>query len=739
MAFIMKANCKVISGAFHTNSRDASTSQIIFKESDGIQIVYNQNDTLESFEMVLNELCGNSSFYKIKKKISTYILSIVSVVVILFALISSSLYEDLMKKILLESPFDWSGNDTIAFLFVLLFFFGLVLMPSILDGEGSQFKEALKSWFNKDTRLLKRLRLSMSVFDKKSVVRIYNIDVLTQEHWAWRLMMPCLLNHFMNVELYVRSDQKKRMEKRLKQLGCLTVDIKSILDSTPHFKDNQVLFSTKEEVLFSLMQLSSTALLQKKNENIFVSLELFEYCGRNFYDNKNNDKTELISGFQNFVNRCFDDFKLLEQHKANQIYFTNNVTFKDLEEERRRLSYYLRNHIEECLQYFDNPISLLILYYYVKEIVLDEKRTIAILEKFIHSVEKKQQYTLINTYWFDIAGEMFDASDIENFEHTNQSIYRKLSIETLNKLKFLFERNGHFAQALLITQYLYEINPSCYAVDMCSLFERMGQFDNAYNSLPSSIELKSEQHEKPTDTQVRYFQRKSWIIVSQRKEEKKEEGLALLHTLEDILFRHTQNNEPIWLWHLYNIKANYAEWNKNYKEAITYYKKCLCIPALGAFEYGATFINMSIAYRFMFLKNTSQDLEIINKSITVGSIGVALKNSVGDRDEMPVVLHNQALNILCKVLQEEDKTLIQQVKTLTNEGIEILDHTASVKRLGIMLCENLISKCLLNEDVTLIQKRLEGHWSSMDAYEQEQIKMIYEKFMNKGKCKALEI
>ncbi len=52
-----------------------------------------------------------------------------------------------------------------------------------------------------------------------------------------------------------------------------------------------------------------------------------------------------------------------------QIYFTQNAKIKKLEDEQRRLSYHLRNHIEECVEIFDNPISLLILYYYVKDIV----------------------------------------------------------------------------------------------------------------------------------------------------------------------------------------------------------------------------------------------------------------------------------------------------------------------------------------------------------------------------------
>ncbi len=732
----MKSNCTVVTQSLHEKRRQLINEPIVKKYDNTIEIVYNKNDTLEDFEAYINGLCGNSSdLFHLKKRLSTIIFSVISVVIILFALISSSLYEDIFKKVIFESPFAWSTDDTISMFFVLLFFFGLLMMPSILDGESSQLKDGLQSWFNKDTRRKKRLQVSLHSLDKKYQIAFYNIDLLEESHWMWRLVIPSFVNYFQNISFHCRNDQKKTLNNRLKNFKVLEV---SFENSQTQKKANnmQMLLSSKEQTLYSLMLLSSTSHINSQCDKTFVSLELFEYCGRSFFEDKSSESS-LISGFQNFINRSFDDFNFLAQEKSAQVFFTNSVEPKELYDERRRLSYYLRNHIEECLNYFDNPISLLILYYYVKDIVLDEKRTIAILEKLILTIKNKQQYTLVNTFWFQIAGEMFDATKLEEFDLTRDSIYRKLSIEALNNLKFLFERNGHFEQALLITLYLYEINPNRYAVDKCSLYERMGQFDNAYNSLPLNMEIEKSSFEKPTDTQVRYFQRKSWIIVSQREAVKKEEGLNLLKKLETILFSHHEDNEPLWLWHYYNIKANYAEWSEDYDKAIVNYQKCLAIPALGAFEYGATFVNMAIAYRFKFLTKSSQNFDIIDNAIKLGSIGVALKASVGDRDEMPVVLHNQALNILYKlvVLETTDKKLLQKVIELTTEGIKILDVTNSVKRLGIMLCENIIAKSLLGEDTVELTARLEKQWTLMQPYEKEQLCLIYDRFVQEGKCK----
>ncbi len=729
--------CSIYTSKLFESKRKKITDSIISKDKEELNITFCENDTLEKFETDLSILRGSSFIYFFKKRFSSTLLSVISVVVIMFALISASIYEDLLKKVLFEFPFGWEIKDSISAAFVIIFFFGMVMMPSILDGEGSEFKTILSAWFNKDIRKLKRLKLAFSMFNKTTVLNLYNFDLVDQNHWIWRILVRTLFNRFNTVNFYIRNDQIQSIEKKLafcqkdKSIKIEKINIIKEAKTTKEF-DVNILLSNKEQKLFSLMQLSSSSIIKDRSIKNYISLELFEYCGRNFFEEDKSSNQQLISGFQNFINRSFDDFNLITQEKSIQIYFTNNVKYKNLEDEQKRLAYYLRNHIEECISYFDNPISLLILYYYVKDIVLDEKRTIAILEKFISSALNKQQYELIDDYWFELAGEMFDSNSLEDFDKTNTSFYRKLSIESLNKLIFLFERNGHFEQALLITKYLYEINPNKYAVNTCSLLERMGRFEEAYTSLPKNLNL--GQNNKPSEIEVRYFQRKAWIVVSQRKDDIKEEGNSALSSLSDLLFSHNDDNEPLWLWHYYNIKANYSEWNENYEDAIFNYKKCLAIPALGAFEYGATFVNMAIAYRFMYQTNNKQNFDMINKSIELGELGVLLKESVGDRDEMPVVLHNQALNILYKMLNSplEEKYCLEIID-ITTDAISILDKTKSIKRLGMLLIENCIAKALINTDFQDISKRLEEHILLMDENESNQLLKVYNEFKKADK------
>jgi len=731
------AKVHISSGTLVSHKRLKKEDKPFSKHNDKIEFVYFPNDTLESFEANLNEFKGNSSkLFYFKKKLSSYILSTFTVLIVLFALLSSSMYEDVFKKIILEVPFSLERADFISLFFTLIFFLGLVIMPSIVDGESSKLKEHLQSWFNKRTRILKRIKLSLESIDKQKTLDCYNVDLENDTHWVWNIALKSMLSHFDKITLHVRNDQKDIVKVNLEKLKVKEILIEALQKETSFIKPVELILSTKEKNLLTLLQLSSTHFIQESDTKL-VSLELFEYCGDSFINTKNSS-TELISGFQNFIHRSFDDFHFLTQHNSQQILLSKQLVFKELEDEKRRLSYYLRNHIEECLRLFEKPISLLILYYYVKDIVLDEKRLLAILEKLIYSIQQTQQYELISEYWFIIAGEMFDPTNIENFEQTNNSIYRKLSIESLDTLMFLFERNGYFNQALLLAQYLYEINPNKYAINICSLYERSGQFDKAYESLP--VDFTSNLIEKkPTEIEVKYLQRKSWIIVSQRRIEQKKEGMNCIVKLEKLLFSHIANNEPLWLWHFYNIKANYEEWNKNYENAINFYKKCLSIPTLGAFEYGATFVNMAIAYRFKFTASEFNDKKAIDKAISLGAIGVKLKESVGDRDEMPVVLHNQALAILYKIAHQTSQTdSINKIKQLTTEALEILDNTGSIKKLGIILCENIIAKELLQEDNTKEIDRLEKHWVNMPSYEKEQTLMLYNIF-KQHQCKELNL
>lgn len=106
---------------------------------------------------------------------------------------------------------------------------------------------------------------------------------------------------------------------------------------------------------------------------------------------------------------------------------------------------------------------------------------------------------------------------------------------------------------------------------------------------------------------------------------------------------------------------------------------------------------------------------------------------------MPVVLHNQALNILYKISNSSiDTSLCNEVLNLTQNALEILDKTKSIKRLGMILIENHIAKFLLKIDDKDIIKRLEKQIVVLDENEMNQLLKLYKQFIKVNKIQKLD-
>ena len=211
-----KSSCNLHIFSLETTKRKTFEDSIISKNKNEINITFCEKDNLEKFEKDINILKGSSFIYFFKKRFSTYFLSLISVIVIMFALLSSAIYEDLFKKLIFDFPFVWDLKDSISLIFVIIFFFGLLIMPSLLEGERSELKNILASWFNKDIRKRERIKLAISLFDKKASVNVYNVDLLNKEHWVWRILIPVLLNRFISINFYIRNDQISSIKEKLK-------------------------------------------------------------------------------------------------------------------------------------------------------------------------------------------------------------------------------------------------------------------------------------------------------------------------------------------------------------------------------------------------------------------------------------------------------------------------------------------------------------------------------------------
>lgn len=724
----------LVTNALYESCRENPTSNIIKKNENSLEITFLKDDNLEKIEIELDLLFTKNRFISnIKRGFRRLIAPSLSIFALLFMLLALAIFEDFFKKLIFERPLIFAFEDIISLVFVLIFVSVLVLMPSIMHIGADEFKNFLSSFFNKNVAKRQKIKSYLSSLNEKCEINIYNFDIYDEKDEIYVVFFKTLLEKFNNINLYIRENNQDKVLGFLKKHTKTQINIiKKPPNKDVNF-DLTYMLSSAENRYFELLKLCSYD--EFKDGRNFVSLELFEYLGKDFIKF---DKS-LNSGFdfeiQSFINRCFNDFYFLKQEKSLQHFFVNSLKAENINKNSFEFSQYLRNHLEDIVVKLENPISFMILYKYLKSIVLDEKRVIKILEKFIKSVKNRQQYEFINSFWLEIAAEMFEIN-FDNFEETSKSYYRKISIESLDDLAFLFERSGNFEQAILIYKYLFEINPNKYALNISSLYERMGDMQNAFLILPKDLKLSI--NKKPSDLEVRYYQRKAaFIIISSQDESKKEEAIKSLKKLENLIFSHNEDNNALWLWHFYNINANLCEWEKDYNKAIEFYKKCLQIPSLGYFEYGATFVNMAISYRFLYINNKNE--EFLEQAIKYGEVGLNLKELVGEKDEMAIVYHNFVLTILYKVSQNYDEKLVKIASKFAKSALEILRRTNSKKRLGMVLIENYILSVIKNENSEELKKKIEDFKDEISNSEIENMRMIYNNFKEKNKKFTLKL
>ena len=388
--------CNINSYSLSNSKRDSLNNKMIEKSINRLDITYCQSDTFELFEAELyNNIERSNKYFNIKKLISKTFISLFSVLIILLAILSVSVYEDIFKKIIFDFPLEWKINDSLSMLISLIFIIGLIAMPSLLGAESNEFKNIIFSWFNKDIRKLKRLNMILSTLDKKVEVNIYNFDLENNKHWIWKTLTKSLLLNFQNVNFHIRNDQINSTNKKLKEFNVLNITINSDKKDIKQ-KEISILLSNEENELFELMKLCSSYMISKSNEHL-VSLELFEYCGKDLISKNQKLKNNEFVNLQTFTNRSFKDFNFLKHNDLHGMHF-NNIKFNETNDNKKEISYYLNNHIEECLKSFNQPISYLILYFYAKDIMNNDKKIILILEEFINKAYDNQAYNLINQY-----------------------------------------------------------------------------------------------------------------------------------------------------------------------------------------------------------------------------------------------------------------------------------------------------------------------------------------------------
>ncbi len=687
-------------GMLHSSPRRWLSDPLFTKTKKGIFLTLTPKDSYAALEKLFLE---EFSHRQMLDRMLSWGLRIFSVSIILIAIVALSVYEDIAKQLLLYQQFRGNFADWLSLVLMFLVIAGFALAPAIISGESSQLHDVLKSWFFHDIRRRRRLAKVVRSWKRDGDLHIYNVDTLPRNHWFWRLLAPLLLSHFQESVWHVRHDQASTLEQWLGKHDISRVQ----REVSPPCQVSEYVYDEQE---LSLLRWMGALALVAPVAQPYVTARLIRCIAPLLLTEERANQTGLL------IERMSKDFGMTQLDERGRILWHGPVDVT--ERARNEIRVQLQEHWEEIVNLLESPISLCCLHQLL-EISLPLKEQVSILERLLERIEATQQYDLILLYWLPMLGPMFSMDEEVEIRLNTGSVYQMLRPQVLDTLLTLFERNGQFNEALKLATYLQPLNPVQYGITISSLQERVGNFESAFSQL-EKVTLPPETN-PPQSIAVRLFQRRAWMVVSGRLAHKKNQGKQALAMLGSLLFGHSATNEPLWLWHFHNIKANYAEWDGDFASAIKQYRKCLLVPGLGDFEYGATFVNLSISQRFVFLEEPTNK-ESMYRSIENGARGVLFKRRVGDRDEMPVVLHNQALNILYAILHGLlPLERIDEVLVLAKEGLSIVEATHSMKRRAILTAEILLATTLAQEDTSIWKKKLQAYGPKAIDSEKEQI------------------
>ncbi len=202
----------LITNSLNSSKRVNIDEKIVIKENNSLEITFLRDDNLGKIEEELNNLDKNR---KILKKIKTFfnkiIVPSISVFVLLFMLLALAIFEDFFKKIIFQTPFEFTINDLISLFFVIIFILVLTFMPSLMNIERTEFKNFISSMFNKKFAKLQRFRALLSSLDNKTTINIYNFDIYDENNEIYEVFFKALSLKFNTINLYIRENNQEKI------------------------------------------------------------------------------------------------------------------------------------------------------------------------------------------------------------------------------------------------------------------------------------------------------------------------------------------------------------------------------------------------------------------------------------------------------------------------------------------------------------------------------------------------
>lgn len=600
-----------------------------------------------------------------------------------------------------------------AILYAVIAIAIIYFFPVLFTREQEGFIQTLNDRFTNREALRKRFGLIMRFLKNQGyveTVEIWNPDLSNELHdWVGKSLIPALLDNDIKISLQVRIDERRLMENYFQKKSSTELDwqeLKTEQDKMATLKPIAYEYLEPwEKTLLAVYVFASTASLSKRwqrlkgNEstgvlNNAVSLRLVKVLIERFAERlfSEEDMAKLIS-LDLFTSRCLNDYGILRPalRYTNDVWAINEevVAFEreEVEEEMKFMISYLQTDIVEVVKLLDDPVAALKLNYIQEnESIYNEKRLVAI-RFFVESINGSEQYKILKKYWDLVIENLSEKKDMNN------DVYRIIGVDSLLKLATIFERAAMYEHAYDALEYIERVYPFKGQIGKARIEERRGNFKNSVDAMLKIREdWKNEKIRLGNNSVIDLNLDISWAIVSGRLTAYQSVGRESIADADSLLYNNfdtiRNSNQTI---RMYNILANYEEWEGKPEDAIANYNLALQIPGVHQSGLSNLLVNKGIALR---------QIKELEQASFYGEQGVEIKTAIGDADQLPIAQHNLAQTYIeLAFFVDNEKEKIQYFKKAlkhAKKGLEIQLQTGSVKKRGQLLAEKFISEYQLS-------------------------------------------
>jgi tetratricopeptide (TPR) repeat protein len=759
--FSLKSESSKISikGGFLNQIPDSSSKISLGDEKASIDFIMEENTSLEAFEIKLLTAIKKRSYYShlhliFKNKIGSVLTLIVSLVIItLIALLSihGSLTYDLFSGSNSSNIFDFNGIYLYLMLSLIILLL-LIVSPRIILGQYSNLFEWANSRFSTNSRIIRRLTRELNRMNKVSgedrKINVWNPLIAGTDSWICTQLIPALAQQSSQVNIFIKTDEKDSVMETMKNNGSKDLYTSQAINDDSEANMSfpyKLLSSWEKECMHCLLFSSSINLPDGWKESgselkIKISIELAEQV-YHLYGPKLSSMGSSQTTFEKFINRCIYDYKYMNpdtDKRVHNLSLLDTSLPKEIDHSlKEAIGDTVKNNIVSISANITDPLALIILMGLLASDHAQDTRKIDLLTAFIKNVKRIESYQLMSKYWKHISLEKNKAAG--NFK---LGLLQLMDAQTLGELSTCFVNSGMYTNALEVFDILENIYPTKIAIEIADLKDSLGEYREALQIVLKADKdwVKSGIEEDRALIQELY-QLTSWVIVSGRFDDHKEEGHQYLDKAEAMLRKLSKNeNYILFLTRLFNTKANYNEWEQNYELAIENYEKALKLPST-VLRKSSLLSNRGIIERL--LGNKAHDISVKRKHFleSRSNIGQALdmKRSIGENNQIPGTSHNLAETLLelARITKEKGEQIkvLKEAGQVTSQGLAILLELNSQKRKGRLLAEKFIAHHMLGElgeksEESRIRKTLDDWMQNedKDSYDYKEVIRLLDQF-----------